>query len=151
MIPSRSHLRNSPSILAREANVTGRHISVRPNMPGQSPTKCRRESTNLSRALALGVKVRSTLAAAHLQASEGVLEDLLTAQELQDRQIDGRMEAQTTLVGAEGRVELHTVAAVDAAFALVVFPDDPAQVRTERQERSARALSCGFTVMLLLT
>lgn len=34
------------------------------------------------------------------------------------------MEAETALVGTEGRVELHTVALLDLALALVVLPDD---------------------------
>lgn len=34
------------------------------------------------------------------------------------------MEAETALVGAQGRVELHTVALLDLALALVVLPDD---------------------------
>jgi len=34
------------------------------------------------------------------------------------------MEAETALVGAESRVELHTVALVNLAHALVVLPDN---------------------------
>lgn len=34
------------------------------------------------------------------------------------------MEAQTTLVGAQGRVELHTVAPVDLEVVVVVLPHD---------------------------
>jgi hypothetical protein len=34
------------------------------------------------------------------------------------------VEAETALVWTEGRVELHTVALVDLALALVVLPDD---------------------------
>ena len=34
------------------------------------------------------------------------------------------MEAETALVGAESRVELHAVSFVDLALALVVFPDN---------------------------
>ena len=34
------------------------------------------------------------------------------------------MEAETTLVGTEGRVELHTVAFLDLALVLVVLPDN---------------------------
>jgi hypothetical protein len=57
-------------------------------------------------------------------AGKGILEDLLEAQELEDGQVDCGVESKTTLVGAESRVELHTVAIVDLAFALVVLPDD---------------------------
>ena len=34
------------------------------------------------------------------------------------------MQAETTLVRTESRVELHTVALVDLALARVIFPDD---------------------------
>ena len=43
----------------------------------------------------------------------GVFEDLLEAQELDDAQVDRGMEPQAALVGADGGVELHPVAAVD--------------------------------------
>jgi hypothetical protein len=57
-------------------------------------------------------------------ASESILEDLLEAQELEDGQVDSWVESESTLVGAEGRVELHTVSFVDLALALVILPDD---------------------------
>jgi hypothetical protein len=57
-------------------------------------------------------------------ASQGILEDLLEAQELEDGQVDCGMQAEATLVGSEGRVELHAVALVDLALALVGLPDD---------------------------
>ncbi len=39
-------------------------------------------------------------------------------------QIDSGVEAQTAFVGAQGRVELHTVAAVDLQLAFIILPDD---------------------------
>src|SRR5262245_17401003 len=59
-----------------------------------------------------------------LTASEGILEDLLEAQELQDGQVDSGMEPETALVGTEGRVELHAVSFVDLALALVILPNN---------------------------
>jgi hypothetical protein len=44
-----------------------------------------------------------------------VLEDLLEAQELQDGEVHGRMEAKASLIGSDGTVELDAVATVDAA------------------------------------
>jgi hypothetical protein len=61
---------------------------------------------------------------AELTTGESVLEDLLEAEELEDRQVDGGVEAQATLVWAESTVELDTVGAVDLGLELVVFPDD---------------------------
>ena len=59
-----------------------------------------------------------------LTAGQSILEDLLEAQELEDRQVDGGVEAETALVRTEGRVELNAVALVDLALALVVLPDN---------------------------
>lgn len=39
-------------------------------------------------------------------------------------QVDDGMQPETALVGAEGRVELHAVPAVDLEGAVVVLPDD---------------------------
>ena len=70
----------------------------------------------------MGVKVSAALAAAHGQAGQAVLEALLKAEELQDRQVDGGVEPQTALVGADGGVELDAVAAVDLHLTGIVHP-----------------------------
>ena len=70
----------------------------------------------------MGVKVRTALAAAHGQGGQAVLEGLLEAQELQDALIDRGMEAQAALVGADGAVELHAVAAVHLHLTGIVHP-----------------------------
>lgn len=59
-----------------------------------------------------------------LTASEGILEDLLKSEELEDRQVHAGVQTQTTLVGAQGGVELNTVTTVDLDLALVVLPLD---------------------------
>jgi hypothetical protein len=59
-----------------------------------------------------------------LTASERILEDLLETQELKNGEVDSRVETKTALVRTESGVELHTVALVDLALALVVFPDN---------------------------
>ena len=58
-----------------------------------------------------------------LTSSEGILEDLLEAQKLEDRQIHRRVESKTSLIGTQSRVKLHTVSPVDLHFSLVVLPD----------------------------
>ena len=80
------------------------------------------ETHDLGIRLAVGVKVSAAFAAAHGQAGQAVLEALLKAQELQDRQVDRGMETQAAFVGTDGRVELHTVTAVDLNLALVIDP-----------------------------
>jgi hypothetical protein len=83
-----------------------------------------KETQNLRIRLALGVEVTATLGSAHVQASKSILKDLLKTQELEDGQVDWRVQAETALVWTEGRVELDAVTLVDIALALVVLPDN---------------------------
>jgi hypothetical protein len=80
------------------------------------------ETHDLAVGLALGVEVAAALAAADGQPGQGVLEDLLEAEELDDAQIDRGMKAQPALVGPERAVELDAEAAVDLDLAPVVLP-----------------------------
>ena len=82
------------------------------------------EAHDLSLALAVGIKVRAALAAADGQRREAVLEIHLKAEELHDREVDRRMKAQSALVGADGGVVLHAVAAVDLHLSGIVHPCD---------------------------
>ena len=74
---------------------------------------------------ALGVEVGAALAAADRHAGQGVLEDLLEAEELDDAEVDRRVEPQPALVRAERAVELDAEAAVDLDLAAVVLPRHP--------------------------
>src|SRR5690606_12868551 len=65
---------------------------------------------------------RAALAAADRQARQRILEDLLEAEELDDAEIDGGVEAKAALVRTQRRIELHAEAAVDLHLALVVDP-----------------------------
>ena len=109
-------------LAAADADVTGGHIGIGADMTVQLGHKALAETHDLGIRLAVGVKVSAAFAAAHGQAGQAVLEALLKAEELQDRQVDGGVEAQTALVGADGRVELHTVAAVDLYLTGIVHP-----------------------------
>ena len=68
------------------------------------------------------VEVAASLAAADALVGQGVLEDLLKAEELDDAGIDGGVESQPALVGAERGVELDAEAAVDVDRSGVVHP-----------------------------
>ena len=83
------------------------------------------EAHDLVVALALGVEVGAALAAAHGQAGEAVLKNLLKAQELDDGEVHAGVEAQAALVGTDGGVELHPEASVHLHLAVVVHPRDP--------------------------
>ena len=88
------------------------------------------ETHDFGVALALGVEVRTALAAAHGQRGQGVLEGLLKGQKLEDAQIHRRMKTQTALVRTNGAVHLDTEAAVDPHFAFVIYPRNAEHDRT---------------------
>src|SRR5690606_29497964 len=83
------------------------------------------EPHHLAVRAALRVEVGAALAAADRQARQAVLEDLLEPEELHDAQVDGRVEAQSSLVRAERAVELDPEAPVDVHLAAVVLPRHP--------------------------
>ncbi|QFZ29292.1 hypothetical protein EJF18_50526 [Clavispora lusitaniae] len=112
------------NLTATHTNVSCWNVGVCANVSGQSSHEGHTETSDLGVTAVLGVKVRASFAAAHRQAGQGVLENSLVAQKLQDGQVDCRVESQASLVWAQGGVESHTVAIVDFDFALVVFPSD---------------------------
>ena len=85
------------------------------------------ESHNFSVGFALGIEVGTALAAADGKAGQGVLEDLLEAEELDDTEVYGRMEAKTSLVRADGAVKLDAVTVIDLDLTLVIYPRDTEQ------------------------
>ena len=99
--------------------------------------------------LALRVEVAAALAAAHGQRGEAVLEDLLEAEELDDAEVHGRVQAQAALVGADGAVELHAEAAVHLDLAVVVDPrhaehDDALGLDDALEQRGLLVLGMGL-------
>jgi hypothetical protein len=83
------------------------------------------EAHHLGIALAARIEVGPALAAADALRGERVLEDLLEPEELDDREVHRRVEAQTALIGPERGVELHSEAAVHPHESLVVRPRHP--------------------------
>ena len=67
-------------------------------------------------------EVGTALATTHGQRGQGVLESLFEAQELQDAEVHGRVEAQSALVWTDGAVKLYPVADVDMYLAFIVCP-----------------------------
>ncbi len=112
-------------LTAANADVASRDVGVRTNMPVELAHETLAKAHDLAIGLALGVEIGTTLAAAHGEAGEGVLEDLLEAKELDDTQVHGRMEPQAALVGADGTVEFDPEATVNLDFTLVVHPGNP--------------------------
>ena len=86
-----------------DADVPGGHVGVRADVTLQFRHEGLAEPHDLAVALALGVEVAAALAAAHGQGGEGVLEDLLKAQEFDDGQVDGGVKARPHRKGPELR------------------------------------------------
>ena len=117
-------------VLAEEvANLAGTHSDItcgdvhfRTDVAEELAHEGLAETHDFGIALATGTEVRATLAAAHRQGRQGILESLLEAQELQYREIHAGVETQASLVGADGGVELHAVAQVHLHLTLIVHP-----------------------------
>ena len=116
------HSKQVAYLAAAHADVASWDVHVGAYVAPQLKHEGLAETHDLGIALAAGREVAAALAAAHGQRGEGILEGLLKAQELEDRQVDRSMETKTALVGANGVVELHAVAQVGLHLALVVDP-----------------------------
>ena len=116
------HARNESHLAPTHADVARRHVGVGAHMAEQLAGKGLAEAHDFAGALALGVKVRAALAAAHGQRGQCVLEGLLKRQELEHREVDRGVKAQAALVGANGHAVLDAVAAVDLHGSVVVCP-----------------------------
>ncbi len=93
-------------------------------MAVQFDHQCLTEAHHLIPALALGVEIGPTLATAHGQGGQRVLERLLEGEELENRQVDRGVKSHTPLEGADGRIVLDAERAVDVRLAVVVGPRD---------------------------
>ena len=104
------------------ADVASRNVCVGSNVARKLRHEGLAKTHYLVVGLALGIKVRTALTAAHGQSSERVFENLLKAEELQNRQVHRRVKAESALIGSDGTVEFHAVAAVYVHVAGVVGP-----------------------------
>jgi hypothetical protein len=89
-----------------DANIASGDIRIGADVTGQFTHELSAEFTDFIVGFTLGVKVGAALAAAHHEAREGVFEDLFKAEEFEDGEIDGGMEAETAFVRAESGIEL---------------------------------------------
>ncbi|CAN3972242.1 UDP-4-amino-4-deoxy-L-arabinose--oxoglutarate aminotransferase, partial [Dysosmobacter welbionis] len=114
-----------PDLPAAHAHVPGGHVHIRPDVPVQRLHVRLAEPHDLRVRLPRRVEVRAALAAADGQARQGVLEDLLKAQEFDDAGIHVGLEPQAALVGPQRAVELAPVADVRVPLAPVILPGHP--------------------------
>ena len=129
------------------SDVASRNVGVGADVLHELGHEALAEAHDLHVGLALRVEVRTALAAAHGQRGEAVLEHLLEAQELEDAQVDGRMQANAALVRADGAVELDAEAAVHLDLAFVVYPRN---AELDDALRFDHALEQGQLAVLLL-
>ncbi len=90
------------------ADVAGRDVGVLAQVAVQLGHEGLAEAHHLAVRAALRVEVRAALAAADRHPGERVLEDLLEAEELHDREVHRGVEADAALVGAERAVEARS-------------------------------------------
>ncbi len=107
-----------------DADVTGRHVGVGPQVAMKLQHQCLAEAHHLSLALALGIEIAASLATAHGQCGEGILEGLFEGEELEHREIHRGVKTHPPLEGANGGAVLDAVAAVHLHLALIVHPAD---------------------------
>ena len=106
------------------------------------------EAHDLGSALAAGREVGTSLAAAHGQRGERVLESLLEGEELKDAEVYRFVETNAAFVRADGVVVLHTVAHVGLYVAFVV---NPCHAELNQSVRNAQALNeVGFLKLGML-
>src|SRR5680860_1333571 len=103
----------------------GLYVGVLPDVAVQRGHEALAEPHDLVVGAALGIEVGPSLATADGHRGQGVLEDLLETQELDDPEVDGGMEPQPALVGSEGAVELNPEPAVDVDLTAIVLPGHP--------------------------
>ncbi len=106
------------------ADIAGRNVRVRTDMLRELGHEGLAEAHHFGIALAFRIEVGTALAATHGKSGEAVFENLLEAEELENRGVDGRMETETALVRSDGGVELDAVAAIDLDVSLVIDPGD---------------------------
>jgi len=111
-------------IAVANPDVARGHIRVRSDVPKEFAHECLAETHDFEVALPLRIEVGPALGATHRQRRERVLEHLLESEELENAEVDRRMEPQPAFVGADRAVHLDTESAVDVDVALIVLPRD---------------------------
>ena len=111
-------------LAAAHVDVAGRNVGELADMTAQFRHEGLAETHDFGIRLALRVEVGAALSAAHRQAGQGVLQNLLEAEELDDALVHARMETQAALVRADSGVELDAVTTIDLHLALIVGPCD---------------------------
>ena len=111
--------------------------------------ECLAESHNFCIALAVWIEVRTALAAADRETCQGVLEDLLESEELDDSRIYVWSKSESALVRSDCAAELISVALVDLYLAGIVNPYYSESNSSFRLNESLKKCSLFILRMLL--
>ena len=68
------------------------------------------------------IEIAATFCTTDRQCCQRILENLFKTKELENRQINCRMETKTTLIWTKCTIELNSVATVDMRFASIICP-----------------------------
>ena len=84
--------------------------------------QCLAEAHHLTFAFAFWIEVRTPFATAHRQGCQGVFKGLFKAEEFQNREVYGRVEAHPAFERPDSRAELDAPCAVHLNLITVVYP-----------------------------
>ncbi len=96
------------------ADIPRRDIRIKANVAVHFRHQALAKAHYFAVGLAVGIKVRATLAATHGKACQGIFDGLFQPQELQNAEVDAGVKAHTALVGTNRAVVLHAKSAIDA-------------------------------------
>ena len=122
-------------------DITCRYIGICSNMSVKLCHETLAERHHLSVRFSLGIKIAAALTAADRQSCQRILKDLLKPQELNNTKINGRMESQTSLIGTDRTVKLHTESIVHLYLSLVIHPGN---TKLYNSLRNCQALQQSF-------
>ena len=116
------HSVHETDFASADSDISCRNILVRTDNLPELKHEGLAETHDLGVRLSSRIEVRTTLSTTHREGCEGILECLFETEEFQDRKVHRRVEADTSLVRTDGRVELHTVSRVCLNFTVIVDP-----------------------------
>src|SRR5690554_942298 len=116
------HTRHETHLPSAYANVASGDVSVRPQMTMQFGGESLTETHHLAGAASLGIEVGASLARAHRQGGECILEGLLESQKLENGHVDRRVETNAALVRTNGRVVLDAITAINTHLTGIIYP-----------------------------
>ena len=105
-----------------DTDVTCGNINMRTDMTIKFGHKRLTEFHNFVVGFAFRIEVRAAFATANRKPRQGIFENLLKSQELQNTEVDTGMETQTAFVRSDRGIHLHAIPAIDVSDIVIVLP-----------------------------